>query len=312
MSTVYRDVESVDEALTAELPQFTPPVTPDGWATAEAAWDGLTGVINRVMDVVGTFVDGLDAEIGSLEDTVIKPVSGDYAAIEARGLNCHNASAALHACASNVRVNSAMVVEDWTGGSAAAFIAHTQLFALALDAAGEIVEVGYYAFEEIASWSRALATQVMILLLELLEDLGSLALKIASRFGGWAAWAKLAYDFAEDGLDCISDIVELVQRIWGNVQWLLDLKNKIDAYMACATSAVESMQKIVTVVGDIPDALTSPLTVLVHGESMGRDITTELANIRKQNARANEIADDGYDDPSAVVADAVEGAPAPS
>ena len=226
-------------ALAAPLPVDLAP--PDGGGAERGhdptfgAWDrgfsALRDTINlgiRVLNEVGAGLRELPD--GSLEELLVVPLAGDYAAIRGNAVACHQVEDALGGYAAGCTALSVAVVTRWRGRAAAAYLLRLNAHALAARGLGDLIGEGAVVFDEVADFCEDLAVRVEGLVVELGEAMGRLARKLLTRVAGPAGWAAFGIEVALKGLDAFTDIIDDVRRVLATIDTLLELQATVGAW----------------------------------------------------------------------------------
>jgi len=196
---------------------------------------GLSAIrdtVNLGIDVLNSVGAGLRRlPDGSLEELLVRPLTGDYVRIRQNAAATHHVRDALSTYGDNVVRLSLAVDPRWGGAAAAAYLARLQLQAAAARGVGDLVARGAVVLDEIADFSERLAVQVEDLVMELVERGRRLVTKVTTRLVG-PGWVALAAEIALTGLDAVTDIVEDVRRVLEIVDTLCDLREEVTAWVA--------------------------------------------------------------------------------
>ncbi len=226
-------------ALAAPLPVDLAPPDGDGAERGHdpmfGAWDrgfsALRDTINlgiRVLNEVGAGLRELPD--GSLEELLVVPLAGDYAAIRGNAVACHQVEDALGGYAAGCTALSVAVVTRWRGRAAAAYLLRLNAHALAARGLGDLIGEGAVVFDEVADFCEDLAVRVEGLVVELGEAMGRLARKLLTRVAGPAGWAAFGIEVALKGLDAFTDIIDDVRRVLATIDTLLELQATVGAW----------------------------------------------------------------------------------
>ncbi|NYJ02759.1 hypothetical protein HNR19_003457 [Nocardioides thalensis] len=213
--------------------------------------NGLSGIrdtINRGVDVLNGFGAGLPKlPEGSLEDLLVRPLTGDYVRIRQNAAATHHVRDALSTYGGNVVRLSLGVDPRWGGAAASSYLVRLQVQAVAARGLGEVVARGSVVFDEIADYSERLAVRVEGLVMELVERGRRLVTKVLTRLLGPGAVA-LAAEIALKGIDVVTDIVEDVQRVIEIVETLLRLRDEVAAWVEEQRARLEVFLDLLDVV----------------------------------------------------------------
>ena len=201
------------------------------------AWDTT---FSELRDVVNLGIDALNkAGAGlprlpeeSLEELIVRPLSGDYAAIRQNAHACGDVRAALHVWADNLIRLSVGVDPAWGGQAAAAYVVQVNLLGLAGRAVAELVGAGAGVLEAVAGFAERLAVEVERLLVDLGQALFRLVAKISAKVSGPLGWAAFATELVTRGLAAVTDIIDDVRLVVDLVNTLLDLRATVTAWVS--------------------------------------------------------------------------------
>ncbi|NPC98837.1 WXG100 family type VII secretion target [Nocardioides sp. zg-DK7169] len=200
------------------------------------AWDST---FSELRDVVNLGIDALNkAGAGlprlpeeSLEELVVLPLTGDYAAIRQNANACGDVRSALHVWADNLLRLSVGVDPAWGGRAATAYVVRVNAFGLAGRAVAELVGAGAGVLEVVADFAERLAVEVERLLVDLGQALFRLVAKLSAKVSGPLGWAAFAAELVTRGLDAVTDIVDDVRLVVDLVRTLLDLRDTVAAWV---------------------------------------------------------------------------------
>jgi len=194
----------------------------------DRGFDALRDTINLGIRVINEVGAGLrELPHGSLEDLLVVPLSGDYTAIRANAVACHQVEDALAGYAAGCTALSLAAATRWRGHAAAAYLVRLDAHALAAHGLGRLVGEGALVFDEIADFCEDLAVRVEELVVELGETMARLVRKLLSRVSGPAGWATFATELAFKGLDAVTDIVDDVRRVLAIIDTLQELQDSV-------------------------------------------------------------------------------------
>ena len=202
-----------------------------------AAWDAtfseLRDVVNHGIDALNKAGAGLPRlPEESLEELIVRPLTGDYAAIRQNAHACGDVRTALHVWADNLLRLSVGVDPAWGGQAAAAYLLRVNVVGLAARGVAELVGAGTAVFEAVADFAERLGIEVERLLVDLGQALFRLVAKLTSRLSGPAGWAAFAAELIARGLDTVTDIIDDVRLVVDLVRTLLDLRETVTAWVA--------------------------------------------------------------------------------
>lgn len=195
---------------------------------------GLSAIrdtVNQGIDVLNGVGAGL-AKLpeGSLEDLLVRPLTGDYVRIRQNAAATHHVQDALATYGDNVVRLSLGVDPRWGGAAASSYLVRLQLQAAAATGLGHLVARGSVVFDHVADYSERLAVRVEGLVMELVERGRRLVTKVLTRLFG-PGWVALAAEIAVKGLDVVADIIEDVRRVLEIVETLLRLRDEVTEWV---------------------------------------------------------------------------------
>lgn len=221
--------------------------------------NGLSGIrdtINRGIDVLNGVGAGLPKlPEGSLEDLLVRPLTGDYVRIRQNAAATHHVCDALSTYGDNVVRLSLGVDPRWGGAAASSYLVRLQVQAAAARGLGQLVARGSVVLDEVADYSERLAVRVEELVMELVERGRRLVTKVLTRLLG-PGWVALAAEIALKGIDVVTDIIEDVQRVIEIVETMLRLRDEVTAWVEEQRERLEVLLDLVDVVlGNGPDVV---------------------------------------------------------
>jgi len=201
------------------------------------AWDRS---FSELRDVANLGIDALNkAGAGlprlpeeSLEELIVRPLSGDYAVIRQNANACGDVRSALHVWADNLLRLSVGVDPAWGGQAATAYVVKVNLLGLAGRAVAELVGAGAEVLEVVAGFVERLAVEVERLLVDLGQALFRLVAKLSSKAAGPMGWAAFAAELVTRGLDAVTDIIDDVRLVVDLVRTLMDLRDTVTAWVS--------------------------------------------------------------------------------
>jgi len=229
-------------------------VVPADWRTWDWYFERARDAVNDFLSLVDKLpsVDVGRLPEGSLADLVVKPFCGDWDRIARQADACVIAADAMDGLALNVALVPLDLGRDWWGEASVAAVAHVDCYAVATRGMAEVVASGREAFVA-ASWmSRRVGETAIRLLVAVGRLLVRLAAKLASRFGGWVAWARAAAEILEEGLGPVRDIYDDVRRLVRLVDDLVALRDLVTEWVAEARSALGVMRGLPDLVERLP------------------------------------------------------------
>lgn len=199
----------------------------------DQGWSMLRDRINEGIGLANSVGAGLPRlPTGSLEELLVLPFSGDYRMIRRNADACLQVRGALATWSDNFALLGIGVASCWDGVASAALIGRLAAYAVAGRAVGELVGLGSELFCEIADVSEWLAIRVERELVELGKALVRLGERLLSLVGGPGGLAKLGLDLAVHGFSVVSHIVHDICLVLTLVHDLLDLKAKVEGWVA--------------------------------------------------------------------------------
>ena len=232
---------------------------PDGGGRTmrhDAEFVALDEKLCGIRDVVNTGIDALN-EVGaglprlpegSLEDLLVRPLTGDYPRIRQNAEAVHQVRDALLTYGDNVLRLSLATDPRWGGRAASAYLLRLQGRALAAHAAGRLVDRGAVVFDEIADFSEKLAIRVEEMIMDLVERGERLVRKLLTRVSGPLGWAVLATEVATKGLDAITDLIDDVRTILAIIEELMAMKDDVSAWVDEQRSRLALFEELYDVV----------------------------------------------------------------
>ncbi|CAB4706062.1 unannotated protein [freshwater metagenome] len=197
-----------------------------------AAWDAVFTTARDTVNHGVRALNGLGLDLpelppGTLHELAVEPLVGDCEVIRQSADACHRVGDALAALAESTAAVAAVTAVRWSGLAGSACAARLGVDALALRAAGVVVEQGSWVFDEIADVCERLALSVQRAIVALGRAIERLARTVLTRVLGPAGWAALAAEVALRGLDVVSDIVDDVRLVVSLVEELLTLRESV-------------------------------------------------------------------------------------
>lgn len=197
-----------------------------------AAWDlGLSALRDtanlgiRAVNAVGADLPELPE--GSLEELLVLPLSGDWAAIRQNAVACHQVEDALVTWSHRVGALGLQAATFWHGAAGSSYVVRVEALALAGRAVALLVGRAATLLDEVADFCERLAVRVEHLVADLLETLARLVRRILTRVAGPLGWGVFAVDVATSGLDAVTDVVDDARRVAEMVDTLTALQHQV-------------------------------------------------------------------------------------
>lgn len=193
---------------------------------------GIRDVINQGIDVINGVGAGLPRlPEGSLEELLVRPLTGDYVAIRQNAAAAHHFQDALATYGDNVVRLSLGVDPRWGGRAAASYLLRLQGQAAAAHGLGHLVARGSVVFDEIADFSERLTVRVEELVMELVEKGERVVRKLLTRVMGPGGWAAFAAELALKGVDAVTDVVDDIRRVLEIIEELRAMHGDVTAWV---------------------------------------------------------------------------------
>lgn len=168
----------------------------------------------------------------NLIESIIKPMTGDWAKIAADGKVWINAANAIEQISINLSDNVAKLDSHWEGEAAEAFERHIDVvWAVALYAEAAVARLVARGFNFVSDLSEKLCQKALGLLTQLINRLIFAAGLAFVPLGGWAAAAKLVWD-AKFLYDAIRFLVKLVEDVIRAAETLINTAMNIKNALA--------------------------------------------------------------------------------
>lgn len=216
--------------------------TPDGGGQTmrhDAEFERIDGVLCEIRDTVNRGIGILEQvginirrlPEGSLEELLVRPLTGDYVAIRQNAAAAHVFRDGLSVYGGNVVRLSLAVNPMWGGQAAGSFLVRLGGQAAVARSLGEIVARGSFVFDELADFSERITIRVEDLVAELMERGGRVLEKLVTRVFGPGV-ARLVVDVALNGFDIFTDIIEDIERILAIIDDLMSMRDEVSAWVA--------------------------------------------------------------------------------
>lgn len=247
---------------------------PPEWIQWDEAFQKIRDTINKLLELVD-LIPGVDPGRlpgGNLEQIVIYPFTGDWNRIRMNGDACKIWGDATVALGENVKAIPKGMLGHWWGQAQLAFDAQHIAYGYVLKAIGSLVEHGKVLFDKIGDMSQKIGERAMRILVRLGTKLLSLVKRIGSRFGGWFAWAKTAYDVATKGIDAISDIWYDIKDCIEQVKNIMELAEKVRAWVSDSIGKLKALGDLDSLMEQLPQVAEVAL----------KDLTTPGPSIQEK------------------------------
>jgi uncharacterized protein YukE len=163
----------------------------------------------------------------SLIETVVTPISGDWARIAANGQAWRSVGSALEAISNNLSANVDTLQQHWSGAASDSFGSHIRtVWSGALKAEAGLATLIGEGFEVVAEVSRQLGQETVDLLEKLVNKLIEAIAMLPIPYVGWARAVQLVWE----GFQIFQQIMGIIQAIKGVIdtaQQLFDAVGQI-------------------------------------------------------------------------------------
>lgn len=210
--------------------------------TVELGWSALRGVVDLGADALRSAgVDVPALPDGSLEELLVLPLTGDWAAIRQGATAARQVERAATTWSRAVAAHGVRAAATWQGAAAASYVVRVEALALAGRAWAGLLGLAADVLDEVARECERLAVRVEELVVELGERLVRLVRALLVRVSGPLGWAVIALDVLTDGPGAVTDLVDDLRRVADLVDTLRHLQEQVHDWARVQAARLDAL-----------------------------------------------------------------------